>query len=203
MLDKIIGGVRAALRRRSTYLGLLVGVVFIILVPVVREPSAISKAAEDVPELHALIYALQRTKVGETLPASLELDSGLPVKAQEWALAADERDMAVWRASARRALQSHPVVVFSKTYCPYSRRAKDLLASFKLDPPPLVFELDTREDGKAIQDALHRLTGRATVPNVIVGPAGESIGGSDDLAALHAAGELLPVLERAIRGGRV
>lgn len=140
MLDKVQGGLRAALRKRTTYLVLMLLVTIVVLVPVVREPSALTKASEDVPELHALIYALQRTKPGETLPATLNLASGAPVKAKDWADAAGEQDMAVWRASARRALQSHPVVVrtararcasastnrpaggraqvFSKTYCP-------------------------------------------------------------------------------------
>lgn len=52
--------------------------------------------------------------------------------------------------------------------CSYSRRAKGLLESFNLSPSPFVVELDQRSDGVAIQAILSRLTGRKTVPNVIL-----------------------------------
>lgn len=206
MVNKIAGAVRAALRKRSTYLCLMLVVLLLVMIPVIREdgPGSLALKGGAVPELLALIYALQRLKPGDTLPEAIAqgLEKGEPVGQAEWAQAAGEQDMTVWRTGARRALQSHPVVVFSKTYCPYSRRAKELLATYKLEPPPLVFELDVREDGRLIQETLRRLTGRSTVPNVIVGPAGESIGGADDVAAMHDAGRLRPVLERAARAAR-
>ena len=43
-----------------------------------------------------------------------------------------------------------------------------------------------------VKALLGRLTSHSTWPNVIIG--GQSIGGSDDLAQLHAAGGLLPLL---------
>lgn len=81
------------------------------------------------------------------------------------------------------------VTVFSKSYCPYSRRAKVLIGGYDLDPPPFILELDHRpDDMEAIQDALYALTGRRTVPNVIVDF--ESVGGSDEVATLHGEGSL-------------
>jgi glutaredoxin len=56
------------------------------------------------------------------------------------------------------------------------------------------------DDGRAIQDLLHKVTGRGTVPNIIV--AGESIGGADDIASLHADGHLQPLLSQALLAAR-
>ncbi|GAA5838170.1 hypothetical protein JCM11251_004729 [Rhodosporidiobolus azoricus] len=79
---------------------------------------------------------------------------------------------------ARRA----PVVVFSKTTCPYSRRAKKLLADLDLFPPPHIVEVDIRPDGPQLKALLARRTHHSTFPNVIIGS--RSVGGADDLDAL-------------------
>lgn len=94
---------------------------------------------------------------------------------------------------------AHPVVVFSKTYCPYCSKAKDALATSARSvvdaPTPHVVELDRRADGAAVQAALARLTRRRTVPNVFVG--GTSVGGGDDVAALSRSGVLKQMLRAA------
>lgn len=75
------------------------------------------------------------------------------------------------------------MIIFSKSYCPHSRRAKGiLLDKYTIDPAPYVVELDIHPLGKKIQDKLAERTGRATVPNVMV--YGVSIGGGDEVAAL-------------------
>ena len=69
--------------------------------------------------------------------------------------------------------------MFSKSYCPYCRATKKLLdgAGAKY----FALELDQVEDGAAIQDALHALTGQRTVPNVFI--ARKHIGGNSELQA--------------------
>ena len=75
------------------------------------------------------------------------------------------------------------VIIFSKSYCPYSKKAKNLLlAEYQIDPAPYVVELDQHPLGPGIQAELAERTGRRTVPNILVG--GISIGGSDDIAKL-------------------
>jgi len=75
------------------------------------------------------------------------------------------------------------VIIFSKTYCPYSKRAKGvLLEKYVIDPAPYVVELDTHPLGPRLQTRLGDMTGRKTVPNVMVN--GKSIGGSDEIAEL-------------------
>ncbi|KAG6022493.1 hypothetical protein E4U41_002242 [Claviceps citrina] len=80
-------------------------------------------------------------------------------------------------------LKKSPVVIFSKTYCPHSKRAKGvLLEKYIITPEPYVVELDEHPLGPGLQDALHEKTGRRTVPNVLIN--GISIGGADDVVEL-------------------
>jgi glutaredoxin len=90
--------------------------------------------------------------------------------------------------------EQYPVVVFSKSYCPYSKRAKKLLESYNLSPPPKVIEVDLRADSPHIKTLLTRLTNRSTFPNVIL--HGRSLGGSDELVRMHEEGQLKAALER-------
>ncbi|XP_065830881.1 uncharacterized protein [Oscarella lobularis] len=89
-------------------------------------------------------------------------------------------------------IKGHKVVVFSKTYCPYCKKAKDALKGIGLTDYTL-YELDERDDGAAVQDALQEITGGRTVPRVFVG--GDFIGGGDDTARLANNGELAKKLK--------
>lgn len=78
---------------------------------------------------------------------------------------------------------SSTVIIFSKTYCPHSKRAKHiLLEKYKILPPPYVVELDIHPLGPQLQAYLGELTGRKTVPNVLINA--KSLGGGDDVAGL-------------------
>jgi glutaredoxin 3 len=66
-------------------------------------------------------------------------------------------------------IHKYPVVVFSKSYCPYSKKAKDILSKYKLDKNYHVVELDqlpSKTD--EYQDELGKLTGARTVPRVFI-----------------------------------
>jgi len=97
--------------------------------------------------------------------------------------------------TVRKLHAEYPVIVFSKTYCGFSRKAKDLLNSYDLHPPPKVVEVDLREDQNLIKGLLSRLSGRATFPNIFL--LDISLGGSDDLQRLHESGELRQRFEAA------
>ena len=61
-------------------------------------------------------------------------------------------------------VKSSKVVVFSKTHCPYCTMAKSALKDAGLKQSDyLLIELDERDDGSAIQDALVKITGARTV----------------------------------------
>jgi len=108
-----------------------------------------------------------------------------------------------WVKHVRELENASPLVVFSKSYCPYSRRAKSLLQTYSLDPAPRVIEVDLREDGDLLKVILTRLTKHSTFPNIIL--RGHPLGGSDDLQALHDAGKLEELFEEnglAVHGSR-
>ncbi|CAA3030135.1 glutaredoxin-C4-like [Olea europaea var. sylvestris] len=90
----------------------------------------------------------------------------------------------------KKAISSHSIVIFSKSYCPYCRRAKAVFKELK--QVPYVVELDERDDGGNIQDALSEIVGRRTVPQVFIN--GKHLGGSDDTVEAYENGELVKLL---------
>ncbi|KAK3936491.1 thioredoxin-like protein [Diplogelasinospora grovesii] len=93
-----------------------------------------------------------------------------------------EEDHAV-ETELNSILKKSAVIIFSKSYCPYSKRAKGvLLEKYLIDPAPYVVELDQHPMGQQIQARLGEMTARRTVPNIMIN--GKSIGGGDDIAAL-------------------
>lgn len=92
-------------------------------------------------------------------------------------------------------LKRSPIVIFSKSYCPYSLRAKDLLLRrYKITPSPFVVELDEHEHGVELQAALGKQTGRRTVPNIMI--SGKSVGGADEVIALESEGKLVETIQK-------
>jgi glutaredoxin len=93
------------------------------------------------------------------------------------------------------------VIIFSKSYCPHSARAKSILVDkYLIDPPPYVVELDQNDLGPQLQALLAKNTGRKTVPNVLIN--GKSIGGGDETKALDESGEL-PEKVKSMGGKRI
>ncbi|KAE8726203.1 Glutaredoxin [Hibiscus syriacus] len=93
----------------------------------------------------------------------------------------------------KQIVSSIPVVVFSKTYCGYCNRVKQLLT--RLGASYKTIELDEESDGGEMQAALAEWTGQTTVPNVFIG--GTHIGGCDSVVAKHQAGQLVNLLTNA------
>ena len=76
------------------------------------------------------------------------------------------------------------IEIYTKWGCPYCTRAKALL-----DRKGLAYdEYDVTMGGPRKAEMLQRVPDAVTVPQVLIG--GKAIGGSDDLAALDAAGTL-------------
>ncbi|GLT44619.1 hypothetical protein SLA2020_185050 [Shorea laevis] len=96
-------------------------------------------------------------------------------------------------AFVQNAIFSNRIVIFSKSYCPYCKRAKRIFSDLRQHP--YVVELDLRDDGAEIQYVLLDLVGRHTVPQVFVN--GKHIGGSDDLKDSVQSGELQKLLGSA------
>ncbi|RWW19376.1 hypothetical protein BHE74_00037029 [Ensete ventricosum] len=63
-------------------------------------------------------------------------------------------------AFVQNVVYSNRIAIFSKSYCPYSSRAKRVFS--ELLETPFVIELDLRDDGGEIQNVLLDLVGRYT-----------------------------------------
>ncbi|KAH7620186.1 putative Glutaredoxin-C6 [Nannochloris sp. 'desiccata'] len=105
---------------------------------------------------------------------------------------ADEQVLSGVEGIVKGYLKGNRVVVFSKSYCGHSRRAKSIMERHLGSTGFKVVELDQREDGSDIQDYLLELTGGRTVPRVFID--GAFIGGADDTAALEGTGKLKTML---------
>ncbi|XP_073501049.1 thioredoxin reductase 3 [Phyllobates terribilis] len=95
------------------------------------------------------------------------------------------------QSRVRELLEKNPVVVFSKSYCPYCDRVKELFTS--LGKEYFALELDHCDDGSDIQDALYEMTGQKTVPSVFVYKT--HVGGCDKTLQAHKDGTLQKLLD--------
>ncbi|ODQ49740.1 thioredoxin-like protein [Saitoella complicata NRRL Y-17804] len=101
-------------------------------------------------------------------------------------------------AEIQSILTKNPLTMFSKSYCPYCKRAKAVLASHTISPPPYILELDLDPNGPAIQSALAAHSGRQTVPQIFVGDS--FLGGGDDVVGLERDGKFVGVIREKSAG---
>lgn len=83
------------------------------------------------------------------------------------------------------------IEVYTKSFCPYCTRAKMLLASKNIG----FSEIDVTMDRAGFDAMAARAGGSRTVPQIFIDD--RHVGGSDDLAALDAKGELDALIGRA------
>ncbi len=80
-----------------------------------------------------------------------------------------------------------PIVIYTKSTCPYCHAAKALLSA-----KGAAFEEISVDGDYAAQMAMAKKAGRSTVPQIWIGD--KHVGGCDDLHALDASGRLAPLL---------
>ncbi|KAL7414780.1 putative GRX1-glutaredoxin [Mrakia frigida] len=99
------------------------------------------------------------------------------------------------KALVDTAIAGDFIAVFSKSYCPYCKKAKSVLKDLNLPEGKevKVYELDERDDGADIQNYLAEKTGQRTVPNIFI--QGKHVGGSDDLAKAKSSGTLTKLIQ--------
>uniref|UniRef100_A0A1D1ZL30 Glutaredoxin-1 n=1 Tax=Anthurium amnicola TaxID=1678845 RepID=A0A1D1ZL30_9ARAE len=88
-----------------------------------------------------------------------------------------------------KLIQENPIMIFSKSYCPYCKKAKGIFETLNVKYKAI--ELDNNPDqfdGKDIQNYLKIKTKQGTVPNIFINS--EHIGGSDDLSDANENGTL-------------
>ena len=94
------------------------------------------------------------------------------------------------KTTIQELIRATPVLVYSKSYCPYCTEAKAILQ--KANVQFVAQELDEMGDGSDIQNELKNITGQNTVPNIFI--AGTHIGGCSDLKAKVKSGVVQQVL---------
>ncbi|EPR57249.1 putative glutaredoxin [Toxoplasma gondii TgCatPRC2] len=104
---------------------------------------------------------------------------------------ASEAHVAEW---ADRLIKQHKVVVFSKSNCPYCRKAIEAFQSVKAKDMH-VEEIEGSPYMDAIQDYMKQQTGARSVPRVFIG--GQFLGGADDTIRAKADGTLVEKLRAA------
>lgn len=80
------------------------------------------------------------------------------------------------------------IILYSKDYCPYCKRAKALLTSKGVT----FTEYEVADDPERFAEMIQRSNGGRTVPQIFIG--GRHIGGATDLFALDQRGGLDPLL---------
>lgn len=79
---------------------------------------------------------------------------------------------------------SKQVIIYTKSYCPYCVKAKQLLKNKNVN----AIEIDITNNQSLIEEMLLKSSGRKTVPQIFIDDF--HVGGCDDLYALNDKGEL-------------
>ncbi|ESK90885.1 glutathione transferase [Moniliophthora roreri MCA 2997] len=96
---------------------------------------------------------------------------------------------------------NNPVVFYSKYHSAGCREIKRQLASFHLQPPPTIIDVDIRGDSKVLTPMLFRLTSLTQLPILLVG--GEPVGTLEEIREKVLSGELQQKIQEsgAVIGG--
>ena len=90
-------------------------------------------------------------------------------------------------------IDQNPVMIFSKSYCPFCTKTKDMLKRGRVPFKAVELDRDSKT-GTAMQTYLEQKTGQRTVPNCFVGK--QHIGGNDAMQAAANNGSLKQMLDR-------
>ena len=90
-------------------------------------------------------------------------------------------------------INANKVMVFSKGYCPFCTKTKDMLKSKGVAFHAV--EMDEMAGGDALHQNLKTFSGQNTVPNTYIN--GKHMGGNDDMQAAAKNGKLKQALDAA------
>ena len=102
--------------------------------------------------------------------------------------------MSAVRSEIDNLLKEKKVVVISKSYCPFCKKAKQVLANYNIPKECIeIKEIENDPNCEEIQKYMMELTGGRSVPRVFIG--GKFIGGGDETQSMHNKGKLEPLLK--------
>jgi len=106
---------------------------------------------------------------------------------------ASDKEPSYYKAQATKLINDNKMVVFTKSYCPYSRALRTMLDANGLEGQYGVFEIDREHHGNEVHKALKEMSGRQTIPNVYLNR--ENLGGDQEVEEMAQNGELKKKLE--------
>jgi len=102
-------------------------------------------------------------------------------------------DKTAIHAKVNELIADNKVMMFSKSYCPYCKKAKHILESIQVDYS--VVEIDLDPNGAEIQHFLLLKSNQRTVPNIFINH--KHFGGADRTVEAFQSGELFKLLDDA------
>lgn len=89
----------------------------------------------------------------------------------------------------KELIEESKVVIFAKSFCPFCKATLKTFDDARLPVGTVrVLQLDKRDDGKDIQDALREINGQESVPNIYINK--HHVGGNSELQKLKHEGVL-------------
>lgn len=100
------------------------------------------------------------------------------------------------KAKVLQEVSANPVVIFSKTSCPFCSMAKEELQKLGVEAATFELDLGDQEYAAQLQTVLGDITGARSVPRVFIG--GKFFGGGDETVAAARTGELKRLVDAAL-----
>merc|ERR1719343_168071 len=142
----------------------------------------------------SLIGIYEKMKISLSFLASLTVASGFTTAPQPYAPASRFSIVVLQLVPdefVESEIQTNDVVVFSKSYCPFCTKTKELFTSMNVEFT--VHELDEMgDDGPELQMSLFKKTNQKSVPNVFIKQ--QHVGGNDDTQAAAKEGKIQELL---------
>ena len=98
------------------------------------------------------------------------------------------------KLAIEKQIGREPLLIFSKSYCPYCIETKRLIESHDVSCAK-IREINQEPDGLQTQAILFKIYGQKSVPNVFI--KGSHIGGNSELQKLAKSGRLKELLDSA------
>ncbi|WWC61062.1 uncharacterized protein I303_103640 [Kwoniella dejecticola CBS 10117] len=87
----------------------------------------------------------------------------------------------------------YPIVLVGRMRDPWHREIQRILSEYKIQPPPLVIDLDQRKDHATIIPLFERLLDTSVLPQLVV--QGKSLGSYHDILDMRDSGRLIDTLQ--------
>lgn len=157
----------------------------------VNRPQVTLDESQELAAVAAFVAALPQNMIPRSIDPSKPIDPQLVLDFDTRSpRAADEVNQIVKHVWAR-----YPVMLFTKLHHANSREVRRIVSNLDLRPPPVVIEVDQREDADVLIPLLHRLTSSTDLPLMLIG--GKPVGSMDIIRDLNESGKLHNLITNA------